>query len=81
MLFPLYKVKDDWCECTSFRGIRLHSVVGKVYGKVLINRIRDGIGVICKEQYSFKRGRGCMNEVCEKYLLKEEKKYPGYFWT
>ena len=28
-------------ECSSFRGISLLSVVGKEYGKILINRIRD----------------------------------------
>ena len=28
-------------ECSNFRGISLLSVVGKVYGRVLINRIRD----------------------------------------
>ena len=27
-------------ECSNFRGISLLSVVGKVYGRVLINRIR-----------------------------------------
>ena len=30
-------------ECSNFRGIGLLSVVGKVYGRVLINRISIGI--------------------------------------
>ncbi len=38
------------------------SVVGKVYGKVLIKRIRGGSeGVICDEHGGFRRGGECMN--------------------
>ena len=40
-MVPLYKGKGDMYECSNFRGISLLSVVGKVYGRVLINRIRD----------------------------------------
>ena len=51
------------------------SVVGKLYGKVLIKRVRAGTECATgEEQYGFKQGRGCMDEVfairqlCEKYL-------------
>ena len=40
-MVPLYKGKGDMYECSNFRGISLLSVVGKVYGRVLINRIRN----------------------------------------
>ena len=40
-MVPLRKGKGDVHECGNFRGISLLSVVGKVYGTVLINRIRD----------------------------------------
>ena len=40
-MVPLYKGKGDVYECNNFRGISLLSVVGKVYGRVLINRIRE----------------------------------------
>ena len=36
-MVPLYKGKGDIYECSKFRGISLLSVVGKVYGRVLIN--------------------------------------------
>ena len=36
-MVPLYKGKGDMYECSNFRGISLLSVVGKVYGRVLIN--------------------------------------------
>lgn len=36
---PLYKRKGNKFECSSFRGIGLLSVVGKVYSRVLTERI------------------------------------------
>ncbi len=74
---PLYKGKGDKYECTSFRGISPLSVVGTVYGKVLIGRVRENTdGMIRDEQGGFRRGRECVDQiftvrqVCEKYLAK-----------
>ena len=40
------------------RGICLMSVVGKVYGRVMINRVRKGTeAVIGEEQCGFRKGR------------------------
>ena len=69
-------------ECSNFRGIGLLSVVGKVYGRVLINRIRDETeNVIAKVQSGFTRGRGCtdqifiVRQICEKHLGKGKDVY------
>ena len=69
----LYKGKGDKCECSKSRGISLLSVVGKQYGRVLIKRLRAGNEcAIGEEQYGFRQGRGCMDQVfavtqvCEK---------------
>ena len=40
-MVPLYKGNGDVYDCSSFRGISLLSVVGKVYGWVLTDRIGD----------------------------------------
>ena len=81
-IVPLFKGKGDVCECCNYRGISLLSVVGKVYGRVLINRIRDRTEqVISEVQGGFRRGRGCMDQVfivrqiCEKYLAKGKNVY------
>ena len=57
------------------RGISLLSVVGQLFGRVLINKIRTGTeGAIEEEQCGVRQGRGCMDEVfsvrqvCEKNL-------------
>ena len=51
------------------------SVVGKLFGKVLIKRVRaSNECAIVEEQCGFRQGRGCIDQVfavrqvCEKYL-------------
>ena len=60
-----YKGKGDKCECSNSRIVSLMSVVGKLYGRVRVDkRVRAGTEcVIGEEQCGFKQGRGC-----EKYL-------------
>ena len=60
-IVPLYKGKGDKCECSNSRGISLLSVVGKLFGRVLIKRDRAGTEcAIGEEQCGFRQGRGCM---------------------
>ena len=40
-IVPLYKGKGDKCECSNSRGISLLSVVGKLFGRVLIKRVTE----------------------------------------
>ena len=59
-MVPLYKGEGDVYECSNVRGISLLNVVGKVYGRILINRIRDKTeNVIAEVQGGFRGGRGC----------------------
>ena len=74
-IVPLYQEKGDKCECSNSRGICLLSVVGKLFGRVLINRVRARTEcAIGEEQCLFRQSRGCMDQVfavrqvCEKYL-------------
>ncbi len=61
-MVPLYKGKGDKHECTSFRGRSLLIIVGKVYGKGLIERVREGTEeMIRDEQGGFRRGRGSVD--------------------
>ena len=62
------------------------SVVGKVFGRVLIKRVRAGTEcAIVKEQCGFRQCRGCMDQVfavrqvCEKYLANGKKCILGVF--
>ena len=71
---PLYKGTVGRCESSNSRDISLLSVVGKLYGRVLIKRVRTGTEcAIGEEQCGFRQGRGCMGQmfavrlVCEKH--------------
>ena len=74
-IVPRYKGRGDKCECRNSGGISLLSVVGKLYGRVLIKIARGWTEcAIGEEQCGFRQGRGCMDQVfavrqvCEKYL-------------
>ena len=41
-IVPLYNGKGDKSECSNSRGISLLSVVCKLFGRVLIKRVRVG---------------------------------------
>ena len=81
---PLYKGKGDKCDCSNSRGISLLRVVGELFDRVLIKRVRAGtecaIGV---EKCGFRQGRGCMDkvfavrQVCEKFVANGK----DVFWT
>lgn len=84
-IVPLYKGKGDRAECGNYRGISLLSVVGKVYGRVLIGRIRKGTGgSIDDVQGSFRCGRSCVDQIfavrqlCEKTIGKGKVVYMAF---
>ena len=84
-MVPLYKGKGEVYKCSNFKGISLLSVAGKVYGRVLINRIRDKTeNVIAEVQGGFRRGRGCTDQIfivrqlCEEYLGKGKDVYSAF---
>ena len=58
-IVPLYKGKGDECECSNSSGISLLRAVVKLYGRVLIKRVRARTEyAIGEEQCAFRQGRG-----------------------
>ena len=56
--------KGNLILCGTWRGITLISVAVKVMGKVLIQRISDGIDAkLRKEQARFRRGRSTIEQI------------------
>ena len=69
IIVPLYKGKGDRGDCRNYRGISLLSIPGKVYGRILIERVRGMTeGMIGEEQCGFRSGRGCIDQV---YVMKQ----------
>nr|XP_053651035.1 protein cycle-like isoform X4 [Cherax quadricarinatus] len=84
-IVPLYKGKGDKRECKNYRGISLLSVPGKVYGRVIIERIKSKTEKrIADEQGGFRKGRGCVDQVftvkhiSEQYLDKAKEVFVAF---
>ena len=56
--------KGDLTERGNWRGITLTSVPSKVFGRVIIDRIRDGLdNKLRDEQAGFRRGRSTVEHI------------------
>ena len=62
VMLPIYKGKGDKKECGMYRGISVLNVVGKVYERMIIERVR-GIteDLVGEGQSGFRKGRGIMD--------------------
>ena len=80
----LYKNKGDIKCCDNHRGISLLSIAGKIFARLLLNRLfkhTDDIGVIPESQCGFRPGRGttdmnfALRQIQEKCRLYSEDLY------
>ena len=85
IVVPLYKGKGDRNDCKNYRGISLLSIPGKVYGRILIERVRVlPERMIGEEQCGFRSGRGCVDQVfvmkqmSEKFCGKNKSLFVAY---
>ncbi len=85
IIVPVYKGKGRRQECGSYRGISLLSIPGKVYGKVVTERVQQLTEEkISEEQRRFKTRRVCVNQivsfgmVVEEILAKGKKIYAAF---
>ena len=85
IMVPVYKGKGCKDECSSYRGISLLSIPGKVYGRIIIERVMNITeSRISNEQGGFRKGRGCVDQIftvkgmAEKYLMKDRKLYAAF---
>ncbi len=85
IIVPLYKGKGNRSECSSYRGITLLGIPGKVYGRILTERLMGVTeGKVSEEQGGFRKRRGCVDQIfamkmlVEEYLGKDIKLYATY---
>ena len=58
IVVPVYKGKGDRSECKNIRGISLLSIPGKLYERILIEKVHNLTeGVIGEEHCGFRFGR------------------------
>ena len=72
LIKPLYK-KGDKSECRNYRGISLVCIGSKLLSNVIIFRLRDAVDKVLREQQcSFRKGRGCFDQVFTLRLIIEK---------
>ena len=84
VIVPVYK-KGSRLDCTNYRGISLMSIVGKVFARVLNERVKVLTGdKVMDEQGGFRSGRGCIDQIfavkqiVEKTIEKDKKVYMAF---
>ena len=64
VIVPLYKGKGDKFNCNSYRAISLLSVPGKLFARIVIDRVREITqGKIWDVQSGFMPGKGCADQI------------------
>ena len=61
---PLYRSKRKRSECGNYRGVLLLSVPGKVFASILLNRCKDALDQLLREEKCrFRKSRGCTDQL------------------
>ena len=84
VVVPVHK-KGSRLECANYRGISLMSIVGKVFARVLNERVKMAtVDKVMDEQGGFRTGRGCndqifaVKQIVEKTIEKDKKTYMAF---
>jgi len=84
IIIPIHKKKDK-TDCKNYRGISLLNVPGKIYTKILQERLQRYMEeVVAEEQAGFRRGRGTIDQIfvirqlTEKYFDKNRTLYNNF---
>ncbi|BHF58315.1 hypothetical protein SprV_0100126700 [Sparganum proliferum] len=70
----LYKQEDDRQLCDSYRGISLLKIVGKIFARILLNRLNYHLeqGLLPENQCAFLRHRGITDMIFANRQLQEK---------
>jgi hypothetical protein len=75
IILPLYKGKGDRTECKNYRGITLLSVPGKVFARVILERMKQVIHTSRRrEQSGFTPGRSTVDRILTLNLLAQKRR-------
>ena len=81
-IITLYKNKGDCSDCNNYRGISLLSIVGKLFARVVLNRLQElADSVYPESQRGFRSERSTIDMIFSLRQLQEkcrEQKQPLY---
>jgi len=65
--------KGDLSSCSNYRGITLLSILGKVFNRVLLNRMKNAIDPQLREQQvGFRKNRSCTDQITKLRIILEQ---------
>ena len=65
--------KGDLSNCSNYRGITLLSVPGKVFNRILLNRIKDVVDPHLRDQQAgFRKERSCTDQIATLRIILEQ---------
>ena len=65
--------KGDLSSCSNYRGITLLSVPGKVFNRVLLNRMKDVVDPYLRDQQAgFRKDRSCTDQIASLRIILEQ---------
>ena len=65
--------KGDLSQCGNYRGITLLSIPGKVFNRILLNRMKDAVDSLLRdEQAGFRTGRSCIDQITTLRIIIEQ---------
>ncbi|CAI2734940.1 unnamed protein product [Schistosoma spindalis] len=65
--------KGDLSNCDNYRGITLLSIPGKVFNRVLLNRMKDSVDAQLRDQQAgFRKDRSCTDQIATLRIIVEQ---------
>ncbi|VDP23871.1 unnamed protein product [Schistosoma margrebowiei] len=65
--------EGDLSKCENYRGITLLSVPGKVFNRVLLNRMKDAVDAQLRNQQArFRKDRSCTDRIATLRIIAEQ---------
>ena len=65
--------KGDLSNCANYRGITLLSVPGKVFSRILLNRMKDAVDAQLRDQQAgFRKDRSCTDQIASLRIILEQ---------
>ncbi|VDP27536.1 unnamed protein product [Schistosoma curassoni] len=65
--------KKDLSKCENYRGITLLSVSGKVFNRVLLNRMKEAVDAQLRDQQArFRRDQSCTDQIATLRIIVEQ---------
>ncbi|CAH8461116.1 unnamed protein product [Schistosoma haematobium] len=65
--------KGDLSKCENYRGITLLSIPGKVFNRLLLNRMKDAVDAQLRDQQAgFRKDRSCTDQIATLRIIVEQ---------